>query len=98
MKQQPIWALGLMSGTSLDGVDAALLKTDGIEIAAFGPGAERPYQPSEIAAVEAVMTNWQAHRPVSAATSATLLQAEADVVRAHAVAVAALLSDTSEAP
>ena len=30
-------ALGLMSGTSMDGVDAAILDTDGETIAAFGP-------------------------------------------------------------
>jgi anhydro-N-acetylmuramic acid kinase len=33
----PIWALGLMSGTSMDGVDAALVLTDGETIAEFGP-------------------------------------------------------------
>lgn len=31
------WAIGLMSGTSLDGIDAALLRCDGREILAFGP-------------------------------------------------------------
>src|SRR5690606_13656678 len=35
---QPIWAVGLMTGTVLDGnSDAALLKTDGERIARFGP-------------------------------------------------------------
>jgi anhydro-N-acetylmuramic acid kinase len=29
--------IGLMSGTSLDGVDAAWLETDGVSVAAFGP-------------------------------------------------------------
>ena len=33
----PVWALGMMSGTSLDGADAALIETDGIAVAAFGP-------------------------------------------------------------
>ena len=25
----PVWALGMMSGTSMDGIDAALIETDG---------------------------------------------------------------------
>lgn len=33
----PVWAMGLMSGTSMDGVDAALLLTDGVGIERFGP-------------------------------------------------------------
>ena len=33
----PVWALGLMSGTSMDGVDAALVLTDGETIAEYGP-------------------------------------------------------------
>ncbi len=33
----PVWALGLMSGTSMDGVDAALVLTDGEAIAEYGP-------------------------------------------------------------
>jgi anhydro-N-acetylmuramic acid kinase len=39
----PIWAIGLMSGTSCDGVDAALIKTDGIRVAEFGPGLTLSY-------------------------------------------------------
>lgn len=35
--------IGLMSGTSLDGVDAAWLDTDGERIAAFGPTITVPY-------------------------------------------------------
>jgi anhydro-N-acetylmuramic acid kinase len=33
--------LGFMTGTSLDAVDMAVLETDGVEIAAFGPAGER---------------------------------------------------------
>jgi anhydro-N-acetylmuramic acid kinase len=41
---EPIWAVGLMTGTVLDGnIDVALLKTDGERIAAFGPYTLAPY-------------------------------------------------------
>ncbi len=30
-------AIGLMSGTSMDGVDVAMIETDGEQVTAFGP-------------------------------------------------------------
>jgi anhydro-N-acetylmuramic acid kinase len=39
----PVWALGLMSGTSMDGVDAALLLTDGETVTEFGASLFLPY-------------------------------------------------------
>lgn len=40
---EPVWALGLMSGTSMDGIDAALIETDGERVTAFGPATTTPY-------------------------------------------------------
>jgi len=37
--------IGLMSGTSLDGVDAAWVETDGVAIRRFGPTLTLPYAP-----------------------------------------------------
>jgi len=37
--------IGLMSGTSLDGVDAAWLETDGLSVGAMGPRLTLPYAP-----------------------------------------------------
>ncbi len=36
-------AIGLMSGTSLDGIDAALIRTDGTTVLEHGPTSSRPY-------------------------------------------------------
>ncbi|MCX7559573.1 anhydro-N-acetylmuramic acid kinase [Sulfitobacter sp. F26204] len=57
-KEGPVRALGAMSGTSLDGVDAAVLVTDGHDILAFGPTAYRSYTPQERAVIAAGFGLW----------------------------------------
>ncbi|MEO3430736.1 anhydro-N-acetylmuramic acid kinase [Pelagibius sp. CAU 1746] len=39
------WALGLMSGTSLDGIDAALIRSDGLRQVTMGASFSLPYEP-----------------------------------------------------
>ncbi len=54
----PVKALGAMSGTSLDGVDAAAIVTDGITISGFGETAYRPYSAGEQAILRAALGRW----------------------------------------
>lgn len=57
-RHEPIWALGTMSGTSLDGVDAALVLTDGHKVLEFGASAYRPYTDAERAVLRAALGHW----------------------------------------
>jgi anhydro-N-acetylmuramic acid kinase len=67
MKSGPQWCLGAMSGTSLDGVDAAMVLTDGHAILDFGPHAYRPYIPAEQATIRAALGQWPGEPAVQAA-------------------------------
>ncbi len=53
--QQPLTALGLMSGTSLDGIDAAIIQTDGERVQNTGPAATVAYDPSLRESVRSVL-------------------------------------------
>jgi anhydro-N-acetylmuramic acid kinase len=67
LKGGPVWALGAMSGTSLDGVDAAMVLTDGERILDFGPSAFRPYSAAEQATLRAALGQWPGDPAVTAA-------------------------------
>lgn len=62
-----VWALGAMSGTSLDGVDAAMVLTDGHRVLEFGPTAYRSYTPAEQATLRAALGHWPGTPEVAAA-------------------------------
>lgn len=80
-------AIGLMSGTSLDGIDAAILKTDGEGVIEHGPTAFLPYSRDRKVFIR---------RAIKAALegrdgAADIGRAAAEVTLAHAEAVAELL-------
>ncbi len=93
LPEGPVWALGLMSGTSLDGVDAALIETDGVTVSGFGPWRSDPYPSALREALRAVIEGRGGREDAERALTtfhedvAEALLAEADV-RREEVAVA----------
>ena len=81
--QTPILALGLMSGTSMDGVDAALLLTDGIGVERFGAALSTRYTLEDRAVLRAAVGGAAGQEAEAAAARA--------VTDAHIQAVQALL-------
>jgi anhydro-N-acetylmuramic acid kinase len=80
-----LWqAVGLMSGTSGDGIDAALIRTDGEAAVACGPALSLPYEPAFRGRLHAAYGTW--------APTAEIAALEAELTRRHGEAVAQLLA------
>ncbi len=75
--------IGLMSGTSLDGVDAAAIETDGVRVAGFGPSLTLPFDPELRAALRGLLDR----AGEMAANDPGLLQLERRLTEVHVQAV-----------
>ncbi len=82
------WALGMMSGTSRDGVDAALIRTDGTTRVETGPFLSRPYD-------EALRDRLAA---VCRGDHSLLAAVERDLTLRHAAVVKELLAAHAVSP
>ncbi len=91
---EPIWAVGLMTGTVLDGnIDVALLKTDGETIDTFGAYTLAPYPPEMRALLEETLRQaraWNFEGP----EPAIFQEAEDALTRAQSKAVKDLVEST----
>lgn len=88
-------ALGLMSGTSLDGVDAAFLETDGSKVIQFGPSLSLPYTETDKNILQEAVTaalDWQFEGP----WPDIFLAVEAVLHRTHKQAVESLCETAPE--
>lgn len=72
-------ALGTMSGTSLDGVDAAVIETDGETIFGFGPSEYRRYTDVEQQVLRAALGQWSG--PAVDAAARIVEQAHLELLR-----------------
>ncbi|MCB1541081.1 MAG: anhydro-N-acetylmuramic acid kinase [Rhodoblastus sp.] len=85
-------AIGLMSGTSMDGVDIALVETDGENVVRFGATGSRPYSDEDRTLLRAALDE-AVGLEARGATIGAVAAAEQMVTDRHAEAVETFLAD-----
>lgn len=91
--------IGLMSGTSLDGIDAAILVTDGNSVTEFGPAISIPYDDKFRSRLkEAVARAPDLLGQRDGTEDRAILELELDLTEAHDRAIRAVLEEAEMGP
>lgn len=80
-------AIGVISGTSMDGIDVSLVRSDGRDAVDFGAGASYPYRPQTRQALQDLIA------APERAMSDPLAELEAAVTQDHLAAIRSYLAD-----
>lgn len=80
---EPCWVVGMMSGTSMDGIDAALIQTDGVEIFQDGASISYPYDEAFRTRISSILRATE--------ENAEIRHVEQELTRHHIDAVEALI-------
>ena len=87
LQQDILTAVGVISGTSMDGIDVSIVTSDGRDAVSFGPGRSYPYRDRTRRALQALIAEPER------ALSEPLLELEAEVTADHLDAVRLFVGD-----
>ena len=89
---KPLYALGMSSGPALDGVDVALLKTDGVDVYDFGHSQSVPYDEKLRDKIRSIL----GQKPDTPENEAAIREVEAELTAFHAEIANEIISSQDE--